>query len=116
METLRHVVPAGGPTASIQHPANGTSRAYHQNSVAIHAANCTGCTVQSLTIQNLYVRTSASDLAPSHSIHCVYFLSSNSFTIDRLTCHDATWALAGDGNNFVLSNSNIYHVDHGLAS
>ena len=116
MDNLSHVVVDGGTNGIIQNTANGTGRAYHQNSVAIHAAKCTGCTVQNLTIQNLYVRTSASDLAPSHSIHCVYFLYSPSFTIDRITCHDAAWALAGDGNNFVLSNSNIYHVDHGLAS
>src|SRR5258708_30163943 len=89
MANLSHVVLDGGTNGIIQTTANGTSRAYHQNSVAIHAANCTGCTVQRLTIQNLYVRTSASALAPSHSTHCVYFLSSNSFTIDRLTCHDS---------------------------
>ncbi len=116
MDNMSHIVVDGGTNGIIQNTANGTGRAYHANSIAVHAANCTGCTVQNLTIQNLYVRTSATDLAPTHAIHCVYWISSNSFTINHITCHDAAWAIAGNGSNFVLENSDIYHVDHGVAS
>jgi hypothetical protein len=116
MDGVSDIVVDGGTNGVIENTANGTGRAYHQNSVAVHAAGCNGCTVQNLTIQNLYVRTSASDTAPSHSINCVYWHGSNSLTINRVTCHDASWAIAGDGNNFTLANSDIYHVDHGVAS
>jgi hypothetical protein len=116
MDGVSDIVVDGGTNGVIENTANGTGRAYHQNSVAVHAAGCNGCTVQNLTIQNLYVRTSASDTAPSHSINCVYWHSSNSFTVNKITCHDASWAIAGDGSNFTLEYSDIYHVDHGLAS
>jgi hypothetical protein len=116
MDGLSHIIVDGGTNGTIQNTANGTGRAYRQSSIAVHAANCTSCTVQNLIIQNLYVRTSASDLAPSHSINCVYWLNSNNLTINHITCHDASWAIAGNGNNFTLENSDIYHVDHGLAT
>ena len=77
---------------------------------------CNGCTVRNLTIQNLYVRTSASDYAPTPSINCVYWHEANQFTVSHLTCHDATWAVAGDGTNFTLEYSNMYRIDHGVAS
>lgn len=116
MDGLSHIIVDGGTNGTIQNTANGTGRAYRQSTIAVHAAGCTSCTVQNLIIQNLYVRTSASDLAPSHSINCVYWLNSNNFTINHITCHDASWAIAGNGNNFTLENSDIYHVDHGLAT
>lgn len=115
MDNVSHIVVNGYPNGIIQNTANGTGRTYHQNSVAVHAANCTSCTVENLTIQNMYVRTSASDVSASHSINCVYWHSSNSFTINHINCHDAVWAIAGDASNFTLENSEIYHVDHGVA-
>ena len=116
MDGLSYIVVDGGTNGIIQNTANGTGRAYRQNSVAVHAAGCNFCTVQNLTIQNLYVRTSATDYAPTHSINCVYWHFANNFTVNHITCHDASWAIPGDGNNFTLENSNIYHVDHGVAS
>lgn len=116
MDNVSHIIVDGGTNGIIQNTANGTGRAYHANSIAVHGANCTSCTVQNLTIQNLYVRTSTSDMNPSASINCVYWHLANNFTVNHITCHDATWAIAGDGSNFTLENSNIYHVDHGVAS
>src|SRR6267154_1361127 len=116
MRSRSYIIVDGGGSGIIQNTANGTGRAYRQQSVAIHATSCSHCTVQNLTIQNLYVRTSASDLAATHTVHCVYWHLANYMTINKITCHDASWAFAGDGNNFTLSNSNIYHVDHGVAS
>jgi hypothetical protein len=116
MDNLSHIIVDGGTNGIIQNTANGTGRAYHANSIGVHGANCTSCTVQNLTIQNLYVRTSSTDVGASASINCVYWHLANYFTINHITCHDATWAIAGDGGNFTLENSNIYHVDHGVAS
>jgi hypothetical protein len=36
-------------------------------------------------------------------------------TITHVTCHDTGWAFAGYGNNFTLSYSHMYNIDHGLA-
>jgi hypothetical protein len=116
MDGLSHIVVDGGTNGTIQNTANGTGRAYRQSTIAVHAAGCTSCTVQNLIIQNLYVRTSATDYDATHTVNCVHWLNSNNFTINHITCHDATWAIAGNGNNFTLENSDIYHVDHGLAS
>jgi hypothetical protein len=111
----RSYITVDGTNGIIENTANGTGRAYRQNSVAVNARSCQHCTVQNLVIQNLYVRTSATDLAPTHTIHCVYWHLSNYMTVNNITCHDAAWAVAGDGNNFTMSNSHIYHVDHGVA-
>jgi hypothetical protein len=116
MDNVSDIVVDGGTNGIIENTANGTGRAYRQNSVAVHAAACNGCIVQNLTIQNLYVRTSSSDLAPTHSINCVYWHLANNLTVNHITCREASWAIAGDGNNFTLENSDIYHVDHGVAS
>ncbi len=116
MQGRSYVVVDGGGSGIIQNTANGTGRAYRQQSVGVHARSCTHCTIQNLTIQNLYVRTSASDLAATHTVNCVYWHLANYLTINNITCHDASWAIAGDGNNFTLAYSNIYHVDHGVAS
>ena len=106
----------GGTNGIIRNTANGTGRAYAQSTRAIHASNCTGCVVKNLNIANLYVRTLATDLAITQTaVNCVYWVKSNNFTITRVTCHDAGWAFAGCGDNFTLSFSNVYNIDHGLA-
>jgi hypothetical protein len=116
MDGVSHIVVDGGTNGVIQNTANGTGRVYRQRSVAIHANGCDSCTVQNLTIQNLYVRTSATDLAATHTVSCVAWHLANNLTVSHITCHDASWAVAGDGNNFTLENSDLYSVDHGVAS
>jgi hypothetical protein len=116
MDNVSHVTIDGGSNGVIQNTDNGTGRHYHATSRGISAVNCTGCVVSNLTIQNLYVRTSNSDYYPTSMISCVYWHLANSFTVNHITCHDAVWAIAGDGNNFTLEYSNLYRVDHGVAS
>src|SRR5436305_221108 len=77
----------------------------------------TGCsTVKNLTVADMYVHTSVSDTAVRQTaVNCVIWNNSNNMTITHVTCHDTGWAFAGYGNNFTLSYSNMYNVDHGLA-
>ena len=111
-----YVIFDGGTNGMIRNTANGTGRAYVQDSRAIYATSCTNCTVKNLTIADIYVRTSNSDLAVNQTgENCVHLIGSSNFTISHLTCHDAGWAITGYGNNFTLEYSNIYNVDHGLA-
>ena len=113
---VSNIVIDGGGTGVIQNTQNGTGLQYEQSTRAIYAAQCTGCTVQNLTMANLYVRTSISDVAITQTaVNCVHWLNSDNFTIDHVTCHDAGWAFAGFGNNFTLSRSEVYNIDHGLA-
>src|SRR2546423_12326346 len=113
---VNYITIDGGANGVIQNTDNGTTRHYHAQSRGIITSNCTGCIVRNLTIQNLYVRTSATDYAPTPEINCVYGHLSDKLTVSHLTCHDATWAVAGDGNNFTLEYSDLYRVDHGVAS
>jgi hypothetical protein len=111
-----YIVFDGGTNGMIRNTANGTNGAYKQSSRALYVSSCNGCVVKNLTIANLYVRTAATDLAPTQTaINCVIFLNANNFTISHLTCHDAGWALAGYGNNLTIEYSNLYNIDHGLA-
>src|ERR1700730_3590311 len=111
-----YIVFDGGTNGMIRNTANGTNGAYKQSSRALYVSSCNGCVVKNLTIANLYVRTAATDLAPTQTaINCVIFLNANNFTISHLTCHDAGWALAGNGNNLTIEYSNLYNIDHGLA-
>ena len=111
-----YIVIDGGVNGLIKNTANGTGRGNAQNSRAIYAPSCTGCVIKNLTIADLYVRTSVTDLAVTQTdVNCVYWLNSNGLIITHVTCHDAGWAFAGYGNNFTLSYSHIYNIDHGLA-
>lgn len=111
-----YIVIDGGYNGLIKNTANGTGRAYVQQSRAIYAPNCTGCVVKNLTIADIYVRTSATDLAVVQSAeNCVMFNYSPGMTITHVTCHDVGWAFAGFGSNFTLAYCNIYNTDHGLA-
>jgi hypothetical protein len=116
MDNRSYITVDGGGSGIIRNTASGTGLAYHLPSRAIYAPNCTGCTVQNIIIENIYVHTSVSDVsAPQTQLNCIYMVDSNSFTINHVTCHDAGWAFNGAGNNLTIEYSNIYNVDHGLA-
>ena len=116
MDNRSYVTVDGGGSGIIRNTANGTGLAYHAASRAIYAANCTGCAVQNITIANLYVHTSVSDVsAPQNQLNCIFALDANSFTVSHMTCHDTGWAIVGGANNFMIEYSDIYNIDHGLA-
>jgi hypothetical protein len=111
-----YIVFDGGTNGIIRNTANGTGRAYVQKSRAIYASSCNNCTVKNLTIADMYVRTSYSDVAVTQTdVNCVFMLAAANFTISHITCHDAGWAIAGWANNLTIEYSNIYNIDHGLA-
>jgi hypothetical protein len=83
---------------------------------AFYAEGCTGCTVQNITIANLYVHNTTSDTSINQqAVNCVSFDNSTNVTINNMTCHDAGWAITGPANNLTIENSDIYNCDHGLA-
>jgi hypothetical protein len=107
----------GGTNGIIQNTANGSTLANHVSSRGIYMPSCANCVVQNLTIANLYVRTSTTDvfLGSASDVNCIYYHLASPFTINNVTCHDAGWGFAGDGSNLTIENSNVYNVDHGVA-
>jgi hypothetical protein len=111
-----YIVFDGGTNGLIRNTANGTGRAYVQSSRALYLSGCTNCTVKNITIADLYVRTSYTDIAVKQTdVNCVYMMNANNLTINHMTCHDAGWAIAGGANNLTIEYCNIYNIDHGLA-
>jgi hypothetical protein len=92
----------------------------HNSSIGIQAANCTGCTIRYLTIENLYVHTAESDTAVEGTEVRGIDFSGSHLTIAHNTLHDIGWALVAewnptDGDDRIEHNT-IYHIDHGFAS
>jgi hypothetical protein len=107
----------GQNTGTIQNTANGTALTYKQTSKAIEATNCNNCTVQNLTIANLYVHTSINDWAiDDTAVRCIDFNGSN-WLIKGNTFHDAGWCLFENYNNgdanVEIANNTLYNITHG---
>src|SRR5258708_228264 len=79
-----YIVIDGGTNGLIKNTANGTGRGYAKDSRAIYAASCTGCVVKNLTIADLYVRTSPTDLAVTRSEEHTSELQSPDHLVCRL--------------------------------
>ena len=107
----------GGVNGIIENTANGTNLANHIGSYGVEASKCSNCEIKNLTIQNIYVRTSNSDVAIDQTgVRCANFSGSN-FSFHDNTCHDTGWAftneLTSGMSNIRVYNNNIYNIDHG---
>ena len=111
----------GGGHGLIEATALGTDLPDRgQHAVGIQAWNCTGCTIENLTIANLYVHTSPSDTSVDQTQDNAIRFSGSNLTIANNTIHDVGWALFADwanGNaNDSIRGNNIYNIDHGFSS
>jgi hypothetical protein len=91
-----------------------------QAAVGVNAMHCNGCTVENLTIANLYVHSSSSDTSVDQTMDNGIVFSGSGLTIANNVIHDVGWALYsvwgnGNGNDSIHGN-NIYNIDHGFAS
>ncbi|HEX3660840.1 MAG TPA: hypothetical protein VHU89_05385 [Acidobacteriaceae bacterium] len=107
----------GQNTGTIQNTANGTDLAYHQKTEAIEGYNCNHCTVQNLTIANMYVHISPGDSSEEASAQRCISVSGSNWLIQHNVMHDAGWCLFnnfknGDGD-VVIAENTIYGMDHG---
>jgi hypothetical protein len=111
----------GGGTGSIQATAEGTGLAMQGvPSRGVYALNCNGCVFENLTIENLYVHTSPSDVSVDQTLDNAILFSGSHITIADNTIHDVGWALFsqwtnGNGHDRIYGN-NIYRFDHGFAA
>ena len=80
---------------------------------------CSGCTIENLTIANLYVHSSASDTSVDQTQDNAIRFSGSNLTIANNTIHDVGWALysiwANGNANDSIDGNNIYNTDHGFA-
>jgi hypothetical protein len=107
----------GQNTGTIENTDNGSSLSYRQSSEAIEGFNCTNCTIENLTIANIYVHSSQSDSAVDDTaVRCISISGSN-WLIKNNTMHDAGWCLFnnfGDGDAHVeIAGNTVYNVNHG---
>jgi hypothetical protein len=107
----------GGSNGIIQNTANGDGLANKQNSEAIEATSCNNCTIQNLSIQNIYVHPAkGTGSIDQTQMRCISFSGSN-WNINGNTMHDVGWCLfqaySNGDTNTVISNNNIYNMDHG---
>lgn len=113
----------GGSHGIVKATANGTGLAHQVgDSTGIDAVGCTGCTIENLTIENIYVRTSTSDeaLCGSSDENLGIRFSGSNLRIADNTLHDVSWALEssflpGNAHDSVDGND-VYNVDHGFVT
>jgi hypothetical protein len=109
----------GGGSGVIQSTQNGTNLPQQSGAaLGIEALGCTGCTIEYVTVQDMYVHSSATDTA-ANNVNGMVFSGSN-VTIQDDTFHDDDWAVVsewnnGDANARIIGND-LYNNDHGFAS
>ena len=110
----------GQNTGTIQNTANGDGLAHQASSIGIYAYPCNNCTVENLTISNIYIaiKNYSSPIGgPMTAMNAIY-LSGQNFTITGNTIHDCGWCIYdpyqnGDTNTLITGN-NIYNWDHAI--
>jgi hypothetical protein len=83
----------------------------------ISAGKSSNITIQNLTIRNIYLRASISDLAVNQFAN--FSIEANpatNLTIRNNVMHDAGNHLATQGNNMTISGNEMYNMDQGLAT
>lgn len=106
----------GQNTGVIQNTANGSGLAFQEHSEGIEGFNCNHCTVENLTIANIYVHSSQSDRAiDDTAVRCISISGSN-WLIRNNTMHDAGWCLFNNFHNgdadVEIAGNTIYNVNH----
>jgi hypothetical protein len=103
---------------TILNTANGSGLANTQDSVAIWL-RCSNCTVQNLSMFNMYVHSTPTDTAgpqPNGNANCINFAGSN-VTIQNNLCHDIAtgfYEQYGTDNANSINGNEIYNFNHGL--
>jgi hypothetical protein len=112
-----YIVLNGGTNGILENTANGDSLANQQDSAGIDAYTCTNCTLENLTIQNIYVHPQNGLSSPDQTqMNCIAF-SGSGWTITGNTMSNVGWCLKeayGNGDSgTTITNNNISLMDHG---
>jgi hypothetical protein len=117
---LSYIVVNGQNHGTIQNTANGDGLANQQISIGIYAYTCTTCTIENLTIANIYIaiQNYSSPLGGAATQMNAIAINGTNNTVSGNTIHDCGWCIYdqyqnGD-TNMVVSGNNIYNWDHGI--
>lgn len=117
---LSYLTLDGGTNGIIQNTANGDALANQRASAAISAWNCDNCTVQNLTVRNIYVAVQGQVTIGNNERETkgIFFYGSN-FTVANNTFHDCGWCIHGsfaDGDDTIsIYGNTIYNFGHAIA-
>jgi hypothetical protein len=119
----------GGTNGEIVALSNGTSGSF-TNTVAggscvLSASAVSNVTVENINCQNIYVRTSTTDVFDGVGAHatstCISLWTGSNVTVSGNTCNNTHWAIffiygagATTSTNNVASNNTVSNMDHGV--
>jgi hypothetical protein len=112
-----YIVLNGDGNLTIENFQNGDSFGTPNDSTGIDGYACNNCTVENVTIANIYVHAAGGSITVDQTQqNCIAFSGSN-WTISGNTLHDAGFCLKepysnGDSGT-TISGNNIYNMDHG---
>ena len=114
------IVVDGGTNGLVQNTANGSSLANHAASTGVSGFNCSNCTIQNLTIANVYVNLSGDGSLGDNSVARAIDFTGSNWTISNNIIHDCGWCVVdfysgtGDTNENIYGN-NVYNFGHAFA-
>ena len=114
------IIVDGGTNGLVQNTANGSSLANHAPSTGISGFGCSNCTVQNLSIANIYVNVSGSGSLGDNSVARAIDFTGSNWTIANNTIHDCGWCVVdfysgtSDTNENIYGN-NVYNFGHAFA-
>ena len=109
----------GGSNGMIENTANGSGLANQIASNGIYAHDCNNCTIENLTIENIYQHTSSSDTnGNAQSTGGIDMSGSSNILIRNDTIHDVGTAVydapGASDTNIQVADNNIYDINWGF--
>ena len=114
------IVVDGGTNGVVKNTANGSSLANRAASTGISGFACSNCTIQNLTIANIYVNVSGNGSLGDNSVARAIDFTGSNWTIANNTIHDCGWCVVDfysgtSDTNENLHSNNIYNFGHAFA-
>lgn len=115
-----YIIVDGGQNGVIENTANGTGLGNSVGDQGIAADPCPNCTIENLTIRNIYVRRSQSDTTAGAANSACMTVSGSNLTVANNTMEFAHWCVNLDENNHPMDTNlrfygnDISQTDHGF--
>lgn len=110
----------GGSDGVIQATANGTNLANQQGTtVGVFANHGSNVTIKNLTVANLYVHANNLSDESGQDTYGIWIANGNNLTVTANTIHATKWGITTEFDtnmysNLVISDNQIYNIDHGI--
>ncbi len=109
----------GGSNGVIEATANGSGLANQQAGNGLNATGCNGCTIENLTIQNIYRHTSMSDNSGGAQSASGLVVTGSDFVVANNTIDNAGLGIYDDpgpaDTNDQIHGNNIYNTNWSIA-